>query len=58
MGNSVGQTFDKEALRALGVVDDDGHAIEDVDARQVIYEDGTIEISLDTKTARSRPDDD
>jgi len=58
MGNSVGQTFDKEALRELGVIDEDGHAVEDVDARQVIYEDGRIEISIDTENGQKRPADD
>lgn len=58
MGNSVGQTFDKEALRELGVIDEDGHAVEDVDTRQIIYEDGRIEISIDTKNAHKGTADD
>jgi hypothetical protein len=47
MGNSVGQTLDKEALRELGVVDEDGHALEDIQARQIIYASGRVEIQID-----------
>ena len=58
MGNSVGNTFDLEALRALGVVDEDGNAVDGVETRQVIYDDGTIEITLETDTDQKRPADD
>jgi hypothetical protein len=57
MGNSVGNTFDKSALRELGVVDDEGNAIDGVDARQVIYEDGRIELTLNTPTENDRASD-
>lgn len=57
MGNSVGNTFDKDALRKLGAVDDEGEAIDGVDARQVIYEDGRIEITLDTPAENDRASD-
>jgi Holliday junction resolvase RusA-like endonuclease len=57
LGNSVGQTFDLDALRELGVVDDDGNVIDGVDARQVIYEDGRIEVTLDPPTENDRASD-
>lgn len=57
MGNSVGVTFDKKALRELGVVDEDGNAVDDVDARQVINQDGRIELTIDRPPENDRASD-
>lgn len=47
VGNSIGQTLDKKALRELGVVDADGDVLEDISARQIIYTNGHIDIEID-----------
>lgn len=47
LGNSVGQTFDKDAMRDLGVLNDEGELVDGVEAKQTIYEDGRVEIRID-----------
>ena len=49
LGNSVGVTLGRRALEDLGVVDEDGELTGDYYARQVIREDGSIEVSLNIK---------
>lgn len=44
-------SFDLDALRELGVVDDDGQLIEEISGRQKITDDGTITIELDVDPA-------
>ena len=57
MGNSVGVTFDKDALRKLGVVDGEGNAVDGVDARQIINQNGQIEVTIDIPTENDRASD-
>lgn len=57
MGNSVGVTFDKQALRKLGVVDEEGNAVDGVDARQVINQDGSIQLTIDRPHENDRASD-
>lgn len=47
VGDSIGCTFDKRALRELGLVGDDGELAVEVSARQVIYDSGEVELELD-----------
>lgn len=47
LGNSVGQTFDKSAMRKLGIVDDDGEMLEKVEATQIVYSDGRVVIDIE-----------
>lgn len=44
LGSSVGVSFDIDALRELGYVDDDGEIEENVPVRQRIDQDGRIEL--------------
>jgi hypothetical protein len=49
MSNCIGQTFDIEALRQLGLVDENDELIKDeIHAKQTIRDDGTVEIQLPT----------
>jgi len=44
LGGCIGQSVDLDALRELGLVDDDGEIVETVHARQRVYSDGRIVI--------------
>jgi len=46
IGNAIGQSLDIDALRELGLVDDDGELVEEITARQKIRSDGVVEIQL------------
>jgi len=46
IGNAIGQSLDRGALRELGLVDDDGDLVDDLEARQKIRSDGVVEIQL------------
>lgn len=47
VGNGTfGVSIDKDALRELGLVDDDGEISDDVSARQEIRENGEVRIEL------------
>jgi len=46
VGNAIGMSFDLDALRELGVVDENGEP-QDVEGRVVVTDDGQITIDLD-----------
>lgn len=46
VGGAIGMSFDLDALRDLGVVDDEGELVDDIDGRQKITDDGRIVIDL------------
>lgn len=46
IGGAIGQSFDIDGLKKLGVVDENGELKEDIDARQIITSDGRIEIEI------------
>ena len=46
IGGAIGSSFDKDALDQLGALDADGEIIDGVSARQVVRDDGTIELDL------------
>jgi hypothetical protein len=46
IGNAIGQSLDLNALRELGIVDENGELTEDITARQIITDDGTVKIDL------------
>lgn len=49
IGNAIGQSLDLDALRELGLVDENGELKdEEITARQKISSDGTVEIILPT----------
>ena len=45
-GNSVGVTLDRNALEEMEIVDEDGDLTGEYWARQIIYENGDVELSL------------
>lgn len=47
VGGAIGTSFDLDALRELGVVDDDGQLVDEISGRQKITDDGKIVIELD-----------
>lgn len=49
IGDSYGCSFDIDGLRELGIVDDDGELVKEVNGHQVLHDDGQIVIDLDLK---------
>lgn len=47
IGNAFGFSIDKQALRDLGALDENGNLAADVDGRQVVTDDGTVRFELD-----------
>lgn len=48
IGGCIGSSIDLDALRDLGIVDDDGELLVDrIPARQTVRDDGTIEIDME-----------
>ncbi len=49
IGNAIGCSLDKQALRELGLVDDNGELVDDVRTRQTITDDGKVQFDLPVK---------
>lgn len=54
LGRSVGMSLDIDALRDLGLVDDDELVSDQITGKQTITADGTVEIELDLDGASQK----